>query len=194
MNLQTRTNFGNSLGDYTSVTMPNINQAPLIDYEIRIEDQEWHLWKKKVPMIEIEPNKVVEADVVITTVDTTRHQEVLCSWISEHRPFLLCGPPGSGKTMTLMATLKNLPDFEMIFINFSSSTTPDLILKTFEHYCEIKKTPSGLILRPHNQNKWLVVFCDEINLPDTDKYGTQTVITFLRQITEQNGFWRSQDK
>jgi dynein heavy chain 1, cytosolic len=172
MNLQTRTNFGNSLGDYTSVTMPNINQAPLIDYEIRIEDQEWHLWKKKVPMIEIEPNKVVEADVVITTVDTTRHQEVLCSWISEHRPFLLCGPPGSGKTMTLMATLKNLPDFEMIFINFSSSTTPDLILKTFEHYCEIKKTPSGLILRPHNQNKWLVLFCDEINLPDTDKYGT----------------------
>ncbi len=96
--------------------------------------------------------------------------------------------------MTLMATLKNLPDFEMIFINFSSSTTPDLILKTFEHYCEVKKTPSGMILRPHNPNKWLVVFCDEINLPDTDKYGTQTVITFLRQITEQNGFWRSQDK
>jgi dynein heavy chain 1 len=173
MNLQTRTNFGNRLGDFTAVAMPLISQStPLIDYEIRIEDQEWHLWKKKVPMIEIEPSKVVEADVVITTVDTTRHQEVLCSWISEHRPFLLCGPPGSGKTMTLMATLKNLPDFEMIFINFSSSTTPDLILKTFEHYCEIKKTPSGLILRPHNQNKWLVVFCDEINLPDTDKYGT----------------------
>ena len=34
--------------------------------------------------------------------------------------------------MTLMATLKNLPDFEMIFINYSSSTTPDLILKTFD--------------------------------------------------------------
>ena len=194
MNLQTRTNFGNKLCDFTSVAFPPITQYPLIDYEIRIEDQEWHLWKKKVPLIEIEPSKVTEADVVITTVDTTRHQEVLCSWISEHRPFLLCGPPGSGKTMTLMATLKNLPDFEMIFINFSSSTTPSLILKTFEHYCEVKKTPTGLILRPHNPSKWLVVFCDEINLPDTDKYGTQTVITFLRQITEQNGYWRSHDK
>lgn len=74
--------------------------------------------------------------------------------------------------MTLMATLKMLPDFEMIFINFSSSTTPSLILKTFDHYCEVKKTPSGLFLRPTNPNKWLVVFCDEINLPDTDKYGT----------------------
>ena len=42
---------------------------------------------------------VKDADVVITTVDTIRHQEILCSWISEHRPFILCGPPGSGKTM-----------------------------------------------------------------------------------------------
>jgi len=26
----------------------------------------------------------------------------------------------------------------------------------------------------------LVVFCDEINLPDEDNYGTQAVVTFLR--------------
>lgn len=149
MNLFTRTQFANKLNEFTGVPMPSTTQYPMIDFEVRLEDQEWHLWKKKVPQIEIEPSKVIEADVVITTVDTTRHQEVLCSWISEHRPFLLCGPPGSGKTMTLMATLKNLTDFEMIFINFSSSTTPDLILKTFDHYCETKKTPNGLILRPH---------------------------------------------
>lgn len=147
-----------------------------------------------MPNIEIETHRVVDADVVITTIDTLRHQEVLCSWLSEHRPFLLCGPPGSGKTMTLMATLKALPDFEMIFINFSSSTTPSLILKTFDHYCEYSRTPNGIILRPRQPNKWLVIFCDEINLPDEDKYGTQSIITFLRQLTEQNGFWRPQDK
>ena len=96
--------------------------------------------------------------------------------------------------MTLMATLKVLTDFDMVFINFSSSTTPELLLKTFDHYCEYKKLPYGTILRPKQANKWLVVFCDEINLPDVDKYGTQIVITFLRQMTEQNGFWRPQDK
>ena len=96
--------------------------------------------------------------------------------------------------MTLMATLKILTDFEMVFINFSSSTTPDLILKTFDHYCEYVKSSNGTILRPKQNNKYLVVFCDEINLPEMDKYSTQVVITFLREITEQNGFWRPLDK
>lgn len=73
---------------------------------------------------------------------------MLCSWLIEHRPFILCGPPGSGKTMTLMSTLKALTDFEMIFINFSSSTTPGLLHKQFDHYCEYIKTPNGIVMRP----------------------------------------------
>jgi dynein heavy chain 1 len=38
---------------------------------------------------------------------------------------------------------------------------------------------------------WLVVFCDEINLPEEDVYGTQRVIMFMRQLVEHGGFWRS---
>lgn len=60
---------------------------------------------------------------------------------------------------------------KVVGLNFSSATTPELMLKTFDHYCEYKKTPNGLILSPIQLNKWLVLFCDEINLPDMDKYG-----------------------
>ncbi|KAJ8593879.1 hypothetical protein M405DRAFT_810117, partial [Rhizopogon salebrosus TDB-379] len=63
---------------------------------------------------------------------TLHHEEVLYSWLSEHKPLMLCGPPGSGKTMTLLSTLRKLPDMEVIGLNFSSATTPELILKTFE--------------------------------------------------------------
>jgi dynein heavy chain 1, cytosolic len=38
------------------------------------------------------------------------------------------------------------------------------------------------------------LFCDEINLPDMDQYGTQRVISFLRQLVEQRGFYRSTDQ
>ena len=133
-----------------------------------------------MPKIELDVNRVTDADLIIPTVDTLRHQMVLGSWMSEHRAFIICGPPGSGKTMTLMTTLKSLPDCEMIFINFSSTTTPELILKQFEFYCEFVKSNKGIILRPKSPNKWLILFCDEINLPETDKYGCIPVITFLR--------------
>lgn len=46
----------------------------LIDFEVRVEDGEWSLWKKKVPTVEIDPQKVTDADVIIPTVDTLRHQ------------------------------------------------------------------------------------------------------------------------
>ena len=37
------------------------------------------------------------------------------------------------------------------------------------------KTPNGLVMRPLQLNRWVVVFCDECNLPEEDKYGTQKV-------------------
>ncbi|KAK6819722.1 Dynein heavy chain cytoplasmic [Apiospora arundinis] len=83
---------------------------------------------------------------------------------------------------------------EVVGLNFSSATTPDLLIKTFEQYCEYKKTLNGVMLSPTQIGRWLVVFCDEINLPAPDSYGTQRAISFLRQMVEHNGFWRTSDK
>ena len=55
---------------------------------------------------------------------------------------------------------------QVVGLNFSSVTTPELLLKTFDHYCEYKRTPNGVVMEPTQLGKWLVLFCDEINLPD----------------------------
>ncbi|EGC38132.1 cytoplasmic dynein heavy chain [Dictyostelium purpureum] len=193
MGLSERENFSKFIQSIsiTPVPPPTI---PLLDYSVSLEDANWSLWKNKVPSVEVETHKVASPDVVIPTVDTTRHVDVLHAWLSEHRPLILCGPPGSGKTMTLTSTLRAFPDYEVVSLNFSSATTPELLLKTFDHHCEYKRTPSGeTVLRPTQLGKWLVVFCDEINLPSNDKYGTQRVITFIRQLVEKGGFWRTSD-
>lgn len=173
-------------------------KAVLLDLFPNIQDGEWIEWNTMVPKIEIESHRVSSSDVVISTIDTLRHTEVLKSWLQSRRPIVLCGPPGSGKTMTLTSLLEQSPEYILVSLNFSSGTTPELILKTFAQYCEIVDSPDGLVLQPnkasYRDNQWLVVFCDEINLPAPDSYGTQRVIMFLRQLTEQQGYWNQDCK
>ncbi|SAL98745.1 hypothetical protein [Absidia glauca] len=193
--LELRTVLGDYVRGITTYELPpSANDQSIIDFDITTNSGQWVPWESKVPVVEIETHKVSEADMIIPTVDTIRHEEVLYSWLSEHKPLILCGPPGSGKTMTLFSALRKLPDMEVVGLNFSSASTPELILKTFEQHCEYRKTTNGVILSPTLIGRWLVVFCDEINLPATDKYNTQRVISFLRQLVEYNGFWRTSDK
>lgn len=192
--LDSRAEMGDFLRNQTGIDLPPLgSNASLLDYDVQISNGEWVAWASRVPVIDIESHAVTASDVVVPTMDTVRHEEVLYSWLSEHKPLMLCGPPGSGKTMTLFSALRKLPDMEVVGLNFSSATTPELILKTFEQYCEYRKTPNGVILAPVQIGRWLVVFCDEINLPAADKYGTQRVISFIRQLVESGGFWRTSD-
>ena len=187
--------FGDRVAGLASFGSPPLDgTSSLIDFDVTLPKAEWTPWQNQVPTIEVNTHSVTQTDVVIPTLDTVRHEDVLYSWLAEHKPLLLCGPPGSGKTMTLFSALRKLPNMEVVGLNFSSATTPDLLIKTFEQYCEYKKTLNGVMLSPTQIGRWLVIFCDEINLPAPDKYGTQRAISFLRQLVEHNGFWRTSDK
>ena len=193
--LEERSRLGTHLSQTSGIDTPPPVQVggSLIDFDVDITNGQWVSWQSRVPTIEVETHAITSADIVVPTIDTIRHEEVLYSWLAEHKPLILCGPPGSGKTMTLFSALRKLSDMEVVGLNFSSATTPELILKTFEQYCEYRKTPSGVVLAPAQIGRWLVVFCDEVNLPALDKYGTQRVISFLRQLLECGGFWRTSD-
>ncbi|ETO35335.1 dynein heavy chain, partial [Reticulomyxa filosa] len=207
MTLDLRMEFGNVLchmvrnsdnndHDYDGVNngidigLPDTNSdLSLIDYEVNVERQEWTAWKDQVVNEELAPQRIKDANVVINTTDTLRHSRVIGSWLQERRPVILCGPPGSGKSMTLTAVLSSNPQYEMVTLNFSSTADPSLLFKCFEQHCKVLRTSQGYTLRPIIPNKTLVVFCDECNLPAEDKYGTQTIITFLRQLIEKGGYW-----
>lgn len=193
--LDTRAEMGFFLKDHSGLDLPPLGPgSSLIDFDVQVSTGDWVPWQNAVPNVEVETHAILASDVVIPTLDTVRHEEVLYSWLAEHKPLLLCGPPGSGKTMTLFSALRKLPDMEIVGLNFSSATTPELILKTFEQYCEFRRTPSGVVLAPPQIGRWIVLFCDEINLPAVDTYGTQRVISFLRQLVERGGFWRPTDQ
>ena len=181
----------------TGSVLPQHQNSNIADNRVRVEDGEYELWSNSVPRMEIESHKVVSSDVVVTTTDTIRHSEVLHAWLSSRMPLILCGPPGSGKTMTLTSVLQSIQGIVMANLNFSSKTTPEIILKTFSQYCVYTRKGKDLVLQPSESlgsHTWLVVFCDEINLPENDSYGTQRVITFIRQLVERGGFWRDDNQ
>ena len=162
---------------------------------MRIEDQEFHHWDERVSSIEITHEQVVNPNFVISTVDTLRHEYFISHWLKDKKLVILCGPPGSGKSMTLAAVLRANPQYEMVTLNFSSTADVDLISSCFDQYCKVSRRGNqGYVMAPVMQKKILVIFCDEINLPSPDNYGTMTIITFLRQVQEYGGFWRAEDK
>lgn len=163
----------------------------LADYRVRVDKGELELWSDSVPRVEIESHKVTATDVVVTTTDTVRNSEILSAWLDSRSPLILCGPPGSGKTMTLTSVLQSVQGVVLASLNFSSRTTPEIIMKTFAQYCTYVRKGKGVVLEPDESlgsSSWLVIFCDEINLPEEDSYGTQRVIMFMRQLVEQGEY------
>ena len=184
--------FRNQMGEFihgsSTLNLPP-SSLPIADWRVEITG-EWSPWINRVPNIEVETHRVAAPDVVVPTLDTIRHEALLHSWLSTHVPMVLCGPPGSGKTMTLFAALRSFPDFEVVRLNFTSATTPELLQKTFDLSCEFRETPKGLVMSPVQPGKWLVLLCDVINLSDIDTHGTPSVINFLQQLVEHGGFYR----
>ncbi|CAN6639183.1 dynein heavy chain, cytoplasmic [Trichomonascus vanleenenianus] len=192
-NLIERSEFGAYILSFSQF----VDLAPsgnLLDFDATLPEGLWQDWLEKVPKLDLDTHSIVQNDVVIPTVDTCRHDQLIYGLLNDHKPIILCGPPGSGKTMTLFSALRKSPNLDVVGLNFSKATTPELVIKSIEQYCEYKKTMNGTVLSPNQIGRWLVVFCDEINLPEIDRYGTQRVISLLRQMVEQNGFWKEKDK
>jgi len=150
---------------------------------------QWVTWLSQVSTAAMDSQAAAEGDTVVETGDTMAHSFLIRSWMDADAPLVLCGPPGSGKTMTLTAALHSDPTLKCATMAFSSGTGPAAVLQCLEQYCVYSAGPEGIALAPANENSTLVLFADEVNLPEPDAFGTQTAIAFMRCVIEHGGYW-----
>ena len=192
-------------------------------------DAFWEHWDKSVRKVPPLEDSAKALDAVIATCDTARHEQLvdaLCGGggdaSSQHQSDLvaplLCGPPGSGKTMTCTHALGKRADaYALAPLACSSGTTASEIAQLLAEHCELGRCSSGdlgggeergrllsqngatrsqretLALLPkrnlYGETRSLVLFCDELNLVSSDAYGTARALALVRQLVERRGFW-----
>ena len=147
-------------------------------------------WETILPEFIYNP-KVSYFDLVVPTNET-----VCYSWLLEHYirgllPVFMTGVTGTGKTIILSSTLeklKNEGSISSLQVTFSAQTSAKSIQLQIESKLQSQRKQKKIILMPPPGKK-LVIFIDDINMPQVEIYGTQPPIELLRQYNDYKGFY-----
>jgi dynein heavy chain len=129
-------------------------------------------------------------EISVDTVSSTRLRWLVDTLVSQKRPVLFVGTAGTGKTTVMNSYLSTLPENKSsctINMNFY------LNAKTLQLQMEgaIDKR-SGSIFGPP-AGKTLLYFCDDLNLPYVEEYGTQNSLALLRQLIDHRQVYDRHD-
>jgi dynein heavy chain len=146
--------------------------------------------KNLTPWSEILPKYVHDYEkpfneIVVHTEDTVRLTYLTNLMADNRRPVLFVGTAGTGKTTIVKEKLNNLNE-NIVYsaINFNSNTDSQTLQIILEQSLDKK---AGRRFAPPGIKK-LIYFVDDLNMPNPDKYGTQSAIALMRQHMDY-GFW-----
>ncbi|XP_076108254.1 dynein axonemal heavy chain 10-like isoform X2 [Mytilus galloprovincialis] len=159
-------------------------QPSLFEYFWDSEQKKWMPWAQKVPKYIHDPVKKYN-EILVPTVDTVRTTWLLELMVGIKQPVVLVGETGTSKTATTANFLRTL-DSEthlLLNMNFSSRTTSLDVQRNLEANVE-KRTKDTYGPPPGRR---LLIFIDDMNMPQVDTYGTQQPIALLKLLLERGG-------
>ncbi|XP_025092040.1 dynein heavy chain 10, axonemal-like isoform X1 [Pomacea canaliculata] len=162
------------------------SNSTLFEYFWDSEAEKWVLWSTLVPAYVPNPS-VKFCEILVHTVDTVRATWLLNLMVKMKRPVVLVGETGTSKTATIAAFLRTLDQETHLLLNmsFSSRTTSLDVQRNLETNVE-KRTKDTYGPTP---GKRLIIFIDDMNMPQVDTYGTQQPIAMLKLLLDRGGVY-----
>mmetsp|Transcript_7029 Transcript_7029/g.18100 ORF Transcript_7029/g.18100 Transcript_7029/m.18100 type:complete len:3653 (+) Transcript_7029:117-11075(+) len=182
--------FRAMMSDYWTSQWKNVKfpkkgaASTVFDYYLDPKTNEFEPWAKSPYFfsIDYDPATMNMSAITVPTSETCSVAFWMTDLVKKHRPVMLAGPSGTGKTQQVMGMLKAMDPaaFLSATINFNFYTTSAVLGNTM---CLPLEKKTGTNFGPPGIAH-LVYFVDDLNLPEVDKYMTQSAIALLRQQME----------
>ncbi|XP_064397591.1 dynein beta chain, ciliary-like isoform X3 [Halichondria panicea] len=163
------------VSEFKAVKFPH--QGTVFDYYLCGSTNKWNPWTEKLPIFELDPEIPLQS-VLVHTAETVRIRYFLDLLMGNHRPVMLVGGAGCGKTVLVNDKLNSMREETFITtIPFNHYTTSLMLQGVMEKPLEKK---AGRNYGPPG-TKRLIYFIDDMNMPEVDTYGTVQPHTLIRQ-------------
>ncbi|KAK9812825.1 hypothetical protein WJX72_004356 [[Myrmecia] bisecta] len=146
----------------------------------------WVAWSDIMDATPLPPDAEY-TQIIVPTVDTVRYTFLLNQLVTHHQHCLLVGPTGTGKTAYVKKHLQSGLDasFTSLFFNFSAQTSANMTQDIVDG--KLDKRRKGVYGPP--VGKRMVIFVDDLNMPQVEEYGAQPPIELLRQFMDHQGWY-----
>jgi dynein heavy chain, axonemal len=147
----------------------------------------WLNWIKIVPPFVV-PRELEFHELNIPTIDSIRINFIMNLLSTNKHHSLYVGPTGTGKTISILAELKNSFEnefFTFISLGYSAQTTANDSQRIIDGKLEKRKRQ---VFGPSLKRKG-IIFVDDLNMPQKEKYGAQPPIELLRQWMDHGGWY-----
>ena len=180
--------------EFKAVQFPK--QGLVFDYFVSDKDAEGEMtptmthWNEQVPQYLYSPENDF-GKIFVPTVETSRLTHLLDSLFDNKHYVMFVGNTGTGKTAIMQSKLSSMDREEVTqcTVSMNSFTEAWDLQPTLEAPLEKK---SGMRFGPPGSRR-LIYFIDDMNMPNKDKYDTQSAIEIIRQYVDYGG-WYDKEK
>jgi dynein heavy chain len=155
-------------------------------YYVDIQERVLRKWADIVPDYTY-TKEVPFYQMIVPTVDTLRYTYLLERLVAVNKPVLFTGGTGVGKSIIINDLLRKSEknNFIPVNVNFTAQTSSGRTEEIVES--KLDKKRKTLLGAP--VGKKVLMFVDDVNMPQPDEFGAQHAIELLRQYLDFGGFY-----